>query len=91
MARGRKPSVRYWDSRGGYCCWINGRRELLAKGPKDAQGRDLPCRHRPFLELWRYCYSVLYDLVELAGKTREELKQHRKDLRTAIGIVNDGG
>ncbi len=36
MARGRKPSVRYWQSRGGYCCWIDGRRELLAKGPDDA-------------------------------------------------------
>lgn len=35
MARGRKPSVRYWDSRGGYCCWIDDKRELLAKGPKD--------------------------------------------------------
>lgn len=35
MARGRKPSVRYWDSRGGYCAWISGKRELLAKGPKD--------------------------------------------------------
>ena len=36
MPRGRKPSVRYWESRGGYCCWIDGHRELLAKGPKDA-------------------------------------------------------
>ncbi len=36
MARGRKPSVRYWDSRGGYCCWIDGQRELLAKGADDA-------------------------------------------------------
>ena len=36
MGRGRKPSVRYWDSRGGYCCWIDGRRELLARGPDDA-------------------------------------------------------
>src|SRR4051812_31793188 len=36
MARGRKPSVRYWESRGGFCAWVNGRRELLAKGPDDA-------------------------------------------------------
>jgi hypothetical protein len=35
MSRGRKPSVRYWESRGGYCCWIGDKRELLAKGPKD--------------------------------------------------------
>ncbi len=40
MARGRKPSVRYWESRGGYCCWIDGRRELLARGPKDAPKGD---------------------------------------------------
>jgi hypothetical protein len=46
-------------------------------------------REKLFLELWRYCYSVLYDLVEMAGKTREELKQYRKDLRRAIGIVNE--
>jgi hypothetical protein len=36
MGRGRKPSVRYWESRGGYWCWVDGRRELLAKGPHDA-------------------------------------------------------
>jgi integrase len=35
MARGKKPSVRYWDSRGGYCCWIGKDQHLLAKGPKD--------------------------------------------------------
>ncbi|VTT99592.1 Putative uncharacterized protein OS=Desulfitobacterium hafniense (strain Y51) GN=DSY2801 PE=4 SV=1 [Gemmataceae bacterium] len=46
-------------------------------------------REKLFMELWRYCYTVLDDLVGLAGKTREELKQHRKGLRTAIGIVNE--
>lgn len=35
MARGRKPSVRYGGSRGGYCCWVEGKRELLAKGPDE--------------------------------------------------------
>jgi hypothetical protein len=35
MARGKKPSVRYWDSRGGYCCWIKGEQHMLARGPKD--------------------------------------------------------
>jgi integrase len=35
VARGKKPSVRYWASRGGYCCWIDGTQHLLAKGPKD--------------------------------------------------------
>src|SRR5262245_55656834 len=37
MARGRKPSVRYWPSRkgGGYFATINGKQEELALGPKD--------------------------------------------------------
>jgi hypothetical protein len=46
-------------------------------------------REKLFLELWKYCYSVIYDLVGMAGKTREELKQYRKELRTAIGIENE--
>ncbi len=33
---GRKASVRYWESRGGYCCEIKGRKITLAKGPDDA-------------------------------------------------------
>jgi integrase len=36
MARGRKPGVRYWDSRGAYCCWIAGEQHILAKGPDDS-------------------------------------------------------
>lgn len=36
MKAGRKPSVSYWPSRKGYCCWINGERVSLAKGPDDA-------------------------------------------------------
>jgi hypothetical protein len=36
MARGKKPSVRCWDSRGAYCCWIAGEQHTLAKGPDDA-------------------------------------------------------
>ena len=35
MARGKKSSVRYWKSRGGYCCWISKEQYILAKGPKD--------------------------------------------------------
>lgn len=48
-------------------------------------------RQKLFHELWGYFFVVFDDLVRLAGKTREELKQHRKDLRAAIGIVNEGG
>jgi hypothetical protein len=36
MAQGRKPSVRYWESRKAYCCWIDGERHFLAHGPDDA-------------------------------------------------------
>ncbi len=36
MARGKKPSVRYWGSRGGYGCWIDGTQHILAKGPDNA-------------------------------------------------------
>jgi integrase len=35
MARGPKPSVRYWKSRRAYCCWIGKDQHTLAKGPKD--------------------------------------------------------
>lgn len=40
-----------------------------------------------FNELWRYCYSVLYDMVEKAQLTWQEFKQYRKDLRAAIGVI----
>lgn len=36
MPRGRKPQVRYWNSRGGYCCTISGTQHLLAAGADDA-------------------------------------------------------
>ena len=32
----RRPQVRYWASRNGYCCWFRGRQKLLAEGPDDA-------------------------------------------------------
>jgi hypothetical protein len=35
MARGKKPSVRYWDSRSAYCCWIGKDQHTLSRGPKD--------------------------------------------------------
>jgi integrase len=31
----RKPSVRYWASRGAYCCWLRGVQYTLAQGPDD--------------------------------------------------------
>jgi integrase len=36
MARGKRPSVSYWNSRDGYGCWIDGTQHILAKGPDDA-------------------------------------------------------
>lgn len=36
MAQGRKPSVRYWDTRNAYACYIDGERHFLARGPDDA-------------------------------------------------------
>jgi integrase len=32
----RRPSVRHWASRGGYCCWYQGSQHTLALGPDDA-------------------------------------------------------
>ena len=31
----RRASVRYWPSRGGYCCKLAGVQHLLASGPDD--------------------------------------------------------
>jgi integrase len=31
----RRPSVRYWASRNAYCCWVDGRQQVLAEGPDD--------------------------------------------------------
>ena len=36
MARGKRPSVRYWPTRKGYCTTIAGTQHILAKGPDDA-------------------------------------------------------
>lgn len=36
MARGPKPTVRYWASRKAYACWIGQDRHFLARGPDDA-------------------------------------------------------
>ena len=35
MRRGPKPSVRYWETRKAYCCYINNVRHFLAYGPDD--------------------------------------------------------
>src|SRR5262245_51128917 len=34
----RRASVRYWESRGAYCCWFKGKQTVLAEGPDDFPG-----------------------------------------------------
>src|SRR5262249_12985502 len=36
----KKPSVRYWEARGGYGCWIDGTQHILAKDPDDCPTRE---------------------------------------------------
>ena len=31
----RRATVRYWESRNGYCCWFQGHQHVLAEGPDD--------------------------------------------------------
>lgn len=38
MPPGPKPSVRYWESRNAYGCWLGPDQHILAKGPDDAPG-----------------------------------------------------
>lgn len=82
MARGRKPSVRYWESRGGYCCWIDGRRELLAKGPEDAPKgptyREALTRFQKLLEQDANKGTDDYLVSSLLNQYRAHLRKTRK-------------
>jgi len=82
MARGRKPSVRYWESRGGYCCWIDGRRELLAKGPEDAPKgatyREALSRFQKLLEQDANKGTDDYLVSSLLNQYRAHLSKTRK-------------
>lgn len=52
MVRGKRPSVRYWKSRGGYCCWIGKDQHILAKGKEDAPtGKIFLAAHARFKKL----------------------------------------
>jgi integrase len=52
VAMGRRASVRYWQSRGGYCCWLNGRQHVLAEGEDDyPDGPTYQAAVRKFSEL----------------------------------------
>ena len=52
MVRSKKPSVRYWKSRGGYCCWIGKDQHILAKGEDDAPtGKTFLAAHARFKKL----------------------------------------
>lgn len=82
MARGKKPSVRYWDSRGAYCCWIGKDQHVLARGPKDAPtGRTYLAaldRFRKLLELETNKGTDAYLVSALLNQYRAYLHATRK-------------
>lgn len=52
MSRGRKPSVRYWASRGAYCATLKGVQYTLAVGPDDYPGPTWQEAHAAFGKLF---------------------------------------
>lgn len=82
MVRGRKPSVRYWDSVGGYCCWIKGERHILAKGDDDAPtGKTYLEAHAKFkklIELEANIGTNDYLVSSLLNQYRTFLRETRK-------------
>src|SRR5262245_39990978 len=49
----RRPKVNYWESRGGYGCWINGKQTILALGPNDYPGPTYQAALQRFGDLLR--------------------------------------
>ena len=47
MPRGKKPSVSYWESRGGYGSTITGTQHILAKGEQVILPEDVPTDRKP--------------------------------------------
>lgn len=80
----KKPSVRYWESRGGYGSWIDGTQHILAKGPDDGP------RGPTYLEaLQRFCKLLDletnkgtddYLVSALFNQYRAHLKERRNDV-----------
>jgi len=80
----RKASVRYWPTRGGFCCWHQGRQVLLAKGPDDSP--DGPIYNAALKAFSRLVFGdaqgpTLGDVVE---KYLEWAKRHREPSTAAI-------
>jgi hypothetical protein len=66
MFMARKSSIRYWASRGAYCCEFQGRQHVLAKGPDDY----------PHGETYKAAFKAFGDLLRL------ENAEHVKDENT---------
>lgn len=47
----RRASVRYWKSRGAYCCWLHGHQHVLAEGPDDYPGPTYQAAVKKFARL----------------------------------------
>ena len=82
MARGKKPSIRYWESRSGYYCWIGKDQRVLARGPKDdPTGPTFLTaldRFRKLLELETNKGTDAYRVSALLNQYRAHLHSTRK-------------
>lgn len=82
MPRGKKPSVRYWESRGGYGSTIAGAQHVLARGPDDAPTGptylEALDRFRKLLSLEQDKGTDHYLVAALLNQYRAHLKATRK-------------
>src|SRR5688572_11759957 len=79
----KKPSVRYWDSRGGYGCWIRGVQHILAKGADDGPtGPTYLDALDRFGKLLRMETGKGTDEY-LVSSLLNQYRQHLKDTRTS--------
>ena len=75
----RKASVRYWPTRGGFCCHHMGRQHLLAKGPDDwPDGPTYTAALKAFSRLVLGEVEKTLTVKELVDKHLEWLQARRK-------------
>src|SRR4051812_24860406 len=86
MTRGRKPSVRYWESRGGYCATIRGVQYTLAVGPDDYPGPTRQAAHEAFNKLFSLELNKGTDGY-LVSACLEQYAIHLKTKRVATGSI----
>lgn len=74
---GRKSNVNYWESRGGFFCWHQGKQVLLASGPND--GPDGPTYKEAFYKFIELTHGRPPGMTLADGVQRylEWLKNHR--------------